>query len=301
MEADKVKQSIALIMISTVTLLSLRKIFNTIVKKNNDEYDLSSDSFSSDSYTSSNSSNEFDLTSSSNQSSELVSESNRSGSPYKSRFYITKTNVVINKDDEIVGRIKSKDNDISVDDSFGQIEDQNQQNENNNERNYKANEFFQHLTDVKDKAVKLRLFEDKKHKSRKKSSKVGLQEDSDSISMLESEYSSDDENLQNLHEYFEADTSKSKNLKEKFEKERAMIKLLKGKNKPQKIKKVRKLQRNVRCSKTDLELNSKDFDHKSDYIFFEVLASYADAFLERPEGRGSDLQKLISKKQLRRH
>uniref|UniRef100_A0A7S3N3L6 Uncharacterized protein n=1 Tax=Euplotes harpa TaxID=151035 RepID=A0A7S3N3L6_9SPIT len=159
------------------------------------------------------------------------------------------------------------------------------------DRSQNARKFLDKLKKARDEVVAKRIANPNKHILRAKQSVKA------SICEKKCEVDSSTDPNSSL---FTIKQNEARNLKEKFFKEKQMQKLMnktKPEFKPCYLNPVAKPKK--RKTNKQFEINYEDLDRKDNFIFFEVLATYADAYLKDEERDAKNLERFVVRKKMR--
>ena len=285
MESERFKQRLTLIFISSVALYAINKVYNKLNSTQKRQFDHRYANSDSESDIMSSDYDELSQTSSSHPLSDISSQTSVTLVANGEPTYVSRNKMVMTLNGEIIAKPPTKDVDESSNASFNVPLNRQSRNtaklSNKLQRQQNAKEFLRHLRNVKNEVVVTKTTGKRPLKTQRgqKLDCFMLNEDLETMSIAESVMSDDQiENLPTFDHEQESDFEQSKTLMEKFTKEKAMRRKVKVDAKPEMVKtKPKKVKKSKR---DDLKLNSKDLSNKNDYVFFEVLATYADAYIQ---------------------
>lgn len=204
----------------------------------------------------------------------------------------------MNKNDEILADRNHVDSDTSSLNSYIPRHVQMNRTISGADRARNAKKFLDQFEKVKKKVIKNRTTQVsvKPVKKSKNTKRILMDEKSDN------DLSTGAEGRSSFN--VEDDLCEVKNLKEKYLKEIRKQRLIDGPNmeagSDPKLKKAKPAPR-VRCAKTtnkknNLKIDYDDLDRKDNYIFFEVLATYVDTYLDDEQRDNVNINQLVQQK-----
>lgn len=297
MESGSLKQSAFLALVSGITYVSVKLLYDYFSKGKMQKYredDTEDTEYSYEQY----SENTYSDVSQEWNSNEVVEDIVDSDSSQDEHFYNPNNNLVLAMDDKIIASNHCIDSDASSIASYNvnckRVTHKNKVNcrENN------AKKFLENLDKMcsKVKQKRLTLQDYKENLKISKGNQKRLNQDSNwrsEYSTIKSVTSEDIGSTKPMDEEF---NNKSLTLQQKFmfEKQKHV--------KPQKVKEVSKKQ-SRRCKsfrKEDLSINYDDVNRKDNYIFFEVFAVYANNFIEAQDRSNENVRHVFKKRRTRK-
>lgn len=207
----------------------------------------------------------------------------------------TRNNLILNKNDEILAANDIADSDTSSLNSYLPRQIKMNRTTANVNRARNAKKFLDQFEKAKQKVIKNRTAQvNLKPVKKSKNTKRMIIEDKS-----ENDLSTGAEGRSSFNA--EDDLCEAKNLKEKYLKEIRKQRLmdipnLEGDSDPKLIK--GKPNNRIRYAKTsnkkkNLNIDYEDLNRKDNYIFFEVLATYVDSYLDDDQRKNANLEQLV--------
>ena len=207
----------------------------------------------------------------------------------------TKNNLILNENDEILATNNIQDSDSSSLNSYLPRNRRVGKSQYRTSRANNAKKFLEQVEKAKKEVINKRITQSHwKVNKKTKETKYKIMEDK-----TENELSTGAEGKSEIN--LEDSFWEAKNLKEKYLKEiRKQKKLNKTNNIPQSDPKLIKAKSITRARKLkttrnkNFNIDYEDLNRKDNFIFFEVLATYADAYLSEDERNPKNLKKFVN-------